>query len=67
MISDNIGTTDRMVRIIAAVLLLILFFISQISPTTAIVLLVIAVYLIVTGVLSYDPVYQLFGMGARGK
>ncbi len=64
---DNIGTADRMVRVVAAALMLVFFFFAQITQTAAIALLVAAVYLVITGLLEYDPVYQLVGLATRGK
>ena len=65
--ANNIGSTDRMVRVILAVLMVLFFFISQLSQTTALILLIAAVYLIVTGLLEYDPLYQIFGVSTKEK
>jgi len=67
MMTGNIGTTDRMVRVILAVLIVLFFFVSQLSPATAIIMIVVAIYLIVTGLLEFDPIYLVFGVSTKEK
>jgi predicted PurR-regulated permease PerM len=53
----NIGTVDRGIRIIAAVVIAILYFGGQISGVTGTVLGVIALILLLTSLVRYCPLY----------
>jgi hypothetical protein len=63
----NIGNTDKIVRIIAAILIGVLYFANLISGTTAIVLLVVSGILILTSFLSFCPLYFPFGISTIKK
>ena len=58
----NMGNTDRMLRIGAAVVIAGLYFGNFISGTLAIVLLVVAVVFALTSFISFCPAYTLFGI-----
>ena len=61
---SNMGNTDRIVRIIAAVLIFILFFTGTISGVLGTVLLVVGGIFIATSVISFCPLYSLFGINS---
>ena len=61
----NVGTTDKLIRILTAVVIIALYYTGQISGTTAIVLLVISGIFIVTSFLSFCPLYWPFGISTR--
>lgn len=61
----NMGTLDKIVRIIAAIVIAILYFTGQISGTLAIVLLVVAGIFILTSFISFCPLYFPFGFSTR--
>jgi len=61
----NVGTTDKLIRILAAVVIIALYYTGQISGTTAIVLLVISGIFILTSFLSFCPLYWPFGISTR--
>lgn len=61
----NMGNTDRMIRILAAVVIAILYFTHQISGTAAIVLLIVAAVFILTSFMSFCPLYLPFGLSTR--
>jgi hypothetical protein len=63
----NVGNTDKIVRIIAAILIGVLYFANLISGTTAIVLLVVSGILILTSFLSFCPLYFPFGISTIKK
>lgn len=56
----NIGTTDKTIRIILAVV--ILYFTSTLSGTAAVILLIIAGVLIVTSLINFCPLYSIFNI-----
>ncbi len=53
----NMGTVDRAVRFIVAVLIAILYFTDQISGVAAIILGIIAVVFLLTSFMSSCPAY----------
>ena len=59
---SNMGTTDKIIRIAAAVLIVILYFTGVITLTLGIVLLVIAGVFILTSLVSFCPLYSVFGV-----
>ena len=59
---SNMGTTDKIIRIAAAVLIVILYFTGIISLTVGILLLVIAGVFILTSLISFCPLYTIFGI-----
>lgn len=63
----NMGTTDRMIRIIAAIAIGILYYTGTISGTVALILSVIAVIFILTSLISFCPLYAPFKLSTRKK
>jgi hypothetical protein len=63
----NMGTIDRVVRIIVALIIGGLYFANMISGTVAIVLLVLAGIFIATSFISFCPLYLPFGISTRKK
>lgn len=63
----NMGTLDRSVRIVSAIIIISLYLTNQMSGTAAIILLVIAGIFIVTSVLSFCPLYLPFGWSTKQK
>lgn len=63
----NMGTTDRIIRILAAVVIAALYFMHLISGTLAIVLLIVAGIFILTSFVSFCPLYLPFGISTRSK
>jgi len=61
----NIGSTDRVLRLLGAMVIAILYGTAQITGTVAIVLGIIGVLLLVTSLMAYCPVYPLFGFSTR--
>lgn len=63
----NMGTIDRIFRILAAITIAILYFTHQISGTAAIILGVLAIIFVATSFISFCPVYLLFGISTIKK
>ncbi len=61
------GTFDKVVRILVAIVITGLYFTNQISGTVAIVLLVLAGAFIITSFMSFCPLYLPFGISTRKK
>jgi hypothetical protein len=58
----NMGTTDRIIRIIIAAVVAVLYFTGTVSGTLGIVLLVLAGVFLLTSVISFCPLYAPFGL-----
>jgi hypothetical protein len=54
----NIGTVDRVIRILVAVAVVALFFANIISGTMALILLALSVIFVVTSIISICPIYS---------
>lgn len=63
----NMGTTDKMIRIIVAVVLAILYFTGVIKGTLGIILLIVAAVFVITSLISYCPLYPLIGRDTSVK
>lgn len=61
----NMGTLDRTIRTLLAILVGILYFLDVISGTTAIILVVFAIIFLVTSLVSSCPLYMPFGISTR--
>ena len=58
----NMGSADKIFRLIVAAVLVILYFTNTISGTFGIIALVIAAVFALTSVVSFCPLYTLFGI-----
>ncbi|MEI6820516.1 MAG: DUF2892 domain-containing protein [Bacteroidota bacterium] len=58
----NMGTIDKAIRILVAVVVVILFFTGIISGILGIVLLVLAGVFVLTSLLSFCPLYTPLGL-----
>lgn len=58
----NMGTADKVVRILAAIVIAGLYFANVISGTVAIILLILAGIFIITSFISFCPLYWPFGI-----
>lgn len=58
----NMGSTDKIVRIIAAMVIGTLFYTGVISGTLGIVLLALAAVFVLTSLISFCPLYLPFGI-----
>ncbi len=63
----NMGTADRVIRILIAVVVISLYFANVINGTIAIVLLAISGIFILTSFISFCPLYLPFGISTKGK
>jgi uncharacterized RDD family membrane protein YckC len=61
----NMGTIDRAIRTLLAVLVGILYFMDVISGTTAVILGILAIIFLLTSLLSTCPLYMPFGITTR--
>lgn len=58
----NMGSTDRIIRVLVAAVLAVLYFLGVISGTLGIALVVVAAVFALTSLLSFCPLYTLLGI-----
>ncbi|MEM9666987.1 MAG: DUF2892 domain-containing protein, partial [Bacteroidota bacterium] len=63
----NMGSIDRVVRVLVAVLVGVLYLTGQISGTAALILGALAVVFVLTSVVSVCPLYLPFKLSTRGR
>lgn len=63
----NMGTADKVIRILIAIVIAVLYFTDQISGTAAIILLIVAGIFILTSFIGFCPLYWPFGISTRKK
>lgn len=63
----NMGNADRIIRVLVAVLIAILYFTNLISGTVALILGALAIIFIATSFISFCPLYLPFGISTRKK
>mgnify|MGYP000669310734 CR=1 FL=1 len=57
----NMGSKDKMIRVIIAVIIAGLHFTNVIEGTLALVLLAVAIIFAATSYFSFCPIYKIFG------
>ncbi len=64
-LNKNMGTTDRIIRLVLAALFLVLYFGNIVGGVLGIVLLILAVVFILTSIVSFCPLYVPFKISTR--
>lgn len=62
---QNMGKTDRVLRTVLAVIVLVLYFSDQLTSLAAIILGIFALVFLVTSVLGFCPLYVLLGISSK--
>lgn len=63
----NMGSVDRIVRVVLALVVALLFFNGQITGAAAAVLGILAVVFLATSAISFCPLYLPFGISTKKK
>ena len=63
----NMGSMDRVIRVVVAAVVAILYFTGMISGTVAIILGVLAAVFILTSVVGTCPLYLPFKLSTKSK
>lgn len=63
----NIGTVDKVIRILVAVTIIALYFTNVITSTLAIILLALSAIFAVTAVLGFCPLYIPLAISTKKK
>jgi len=63
----NMGTIDKAIRILIAIVIAVLFYTGVITGVLGIVLLVLAAVFVLTSLISFCPLYLPFGINTGKK
>jgi uncharacterized membrane protein YcaP (DUF421 family) len=63
----NMAIADRVIRIVLAAVVAVLYFANQLSLVAAIILGILAVVFLATGIVGVCPLYLLFGISTKKK
>lgn len=63
----NMGIADRVIRIVLAAVVAVLYFAHQLSMVAAIILGILAVVFLATGIVGVCPLYLPFGLSTKRK
>ncbi|NVO21478.1 MAG: DUF2892 domain-containing protein [Bacteroidetes bacterium] len=63
----NMGSIDKIIRFIIAAVFIGLYFFNVVTGTLGIVLLVLAAVFVLTSLISFCPLYRLFGLSTGKK
>ena len=63
----NMGTADRIIRTMLAILVIVLYLTKQLTGTAAIILGAFAVVFLLTSLVSFCPLYVPFGISTKKK
>ncbi|NOY99894.1 MAG: DUF2892 domain-containing protein [Chloroflexi bacterium] len=65
--NKNMGSADRIIRIVVAVIFAYLYFSGTVTGTLGVILLVLGVIFVLTSLVSFCPLYLPFKISTRGK
>ncbi|MDD4991775.1 MAG: DUF2892 domain-containing protein [Paludibacter sp.] len=63
----NMGSIDKLIRLFAAIVLTVLYYMGILTGTLGIISLVVALVLTITSLISFCPLYFLFGIKTCNK
>jgi len=64
-LNKNMGTLDRIIRLVLAAAVAVLYFTGNLSGLAAIILGILAVIFVVTSFVGFCPLYVPFGLSTR--
>ncbi|MEO1013038.1 MAG: DUF2892 domain-containing protein [Bacteroidota bacterium] len=60
----NMGRTDKVVRVLLAIMVALLVYFEVVQGTFAMILLALATVFVITSVVSFCPLYRIFGLSS---
>jgi hypothetical protein len=63
----NIGSIDKVIRILIAAVVVVLYFTKVISGTLGIVLLIVAGIIALTAIIDFCPIWAVLGINTKKK
>ncbi len=64
-LNKNLGSLDRIIRVILAAIMAVLYFTGTVGGTLGIILLVLAVVFLLTSTVSFCPLYVPFKFSTK--
>lgn len=58
----NVGTVDKMIRLVLGIVLVVLFFSETITGTVGYVLMTVGIVFVVTSIVGFCPLYAIVGL-----
>lgn len=63
----NIGSSDKLIRLALAIVLILLFYKEIVTGTLGVVALILALVLTITSLINFCPLYTLFKINTAKK
>ena len=63
----NMGNTDKGIRIVLAIAIALLYYFNVIEGTLAYILMAVAIIFLLTSLISFCPLYKIFGFNTSKK
>ncbi len=60
----NMGNADKIIRVIIAAVVGVLYYLEYITGTLAYVLMAVAIILLITSLINFCPLYKIFGINS---
>jgi K+-transporting ATPase A subunit len=61
----NMGSVDRLIRIIAAIVIFVLFFTHRVGGTLGVILFIVAIVFLITSLVGHCPAYLPLKISTR--
>ncbi|MEO5911231.1 MAG: DUF2892 domain-containing protein [Pelobium sp.] len=61
----NMGIADRLIRVVIALSVLVLYYMEIISGTVAIMGIILSIIFLLTSIISFCPFYKLMGYSTK--
>ena len=63
----NMGSTDKIIRVVIAIIFGVLYYTDTIPGTWGLVLAILAIVFLLTSLVSFCPLYTIFGIKTNKK
>lgn len=63
----NMGSADRLIRTLIALILVVLYLMEIITGTLALILMIVAVVFVLTSLISFCPLYTILGVNTCNR
>jgi hypothetical protein len=65
--TKNISSIDRIIRVVLAMVFTYLYFSGVVAGTVGLVLFILAIVFLLTSLLTFCPIYAIFGFSTNKK
>lgn len=62
--TKNMGNTDKVIRVLIAAAIAVLYYLDKIQGTLAYVLIGVAIILLITSLVNFCPLYKVLGINS---